>query len=72
MRDLTFEDRVARLEEHVVSKRLTADELLAQAEKSVAEGGPWAAFDLNLAKLAKKIETLEDALEEDEEATPTA
>ena len=55
-----FDDRVARLEEHVVKSARDADYYLDRAEKCLARGwnseaGSW----LNVAKIARAVDQLE-------------
>jgi hypothetical protein len=65
MSEQRFEDRVARLEEHVVSTRLTGEECLDFAERALAQGrkrnaGSW----LRLAQIKHERDELERLLDD--------
>lgn len=69
-----FDDRLARLQEHVVSEWRTAEECLAIAERCIAEGDQQGAMTwLNLAKARRALDRIDRAArpegtEEDDDA----
>lgn len=61
MSEQAFADRVARLEEHLVTTPMTSGDYLARAERLLGEGRPLAADCwLDLAKIARMREEFED------------
>jgi phage shock protein A len=65
MSEQTFEDRVAQLEEHIVSRRVSAEEWLERAEDALSRGEESRArHALTFARIVHDL----DEMEEDDDA----